>query len=139
MRSPYLHRETLRWNDADLQGVVNNAVYLTLFEQARLGYFGELGAMRGAAFPFLLGSTEVRFVRPARPGMTVDVEARVVRLGGASFDMTYRVEHAGATLAEGRATLVWIDAELRSTPIPDAVRRAVAALEGIAPGPGGRT
>ena len=56
MRTAFVRRETFRWSDADLQQVVNNAVYLTLFEQARFGYFKQLGVLDGDAFPFLLGS-----------------------------------------------------------------------------------
>lgn len=131
MRGPFVHRETLRWSDADLQGVVNNAVFLTLFEQARFAYFAHLGLLNGAAFPFLLGSTSLRFVRPGRPGMAVDIEARVVRLGTKSFDMAYRVSHGGETVADGGATLVWVDEQLRSQPIPDAARRTLAEHEDI--------
>ena len=134
MRGPFVQTENLRWSDADLQGVVNNAVYLTMFEQARLAYFQSLGLMRGVAFPFLLGSTNVRFVRPGRPGMVVDVETRVVRLGTKSFDMAYRVACQGETIADGGATLVWVDESLQSARIPDAARSAIADREQIALG-----
>ncbi|MGA0060284.1 MAG: acyl-CoA thioesterase [Planctomycetota bacterium] len=131
MRGPFVHTETLRWNDADLQGVVNNAVFLTLLEQARFAYFDALGLLRGRAFPFLLGSTNIRFVRPARPGMTVQIEARVTRLGTKSFDMSYRVVAGGETLAEAGATLVWIEESLRSVPIPAAARRLILEHEDL--------
>ena len=130
----YRHRERVRWQDADLQGVVNNAVYLTLFEQSRLGYFTDLGLMRGDAFPFLLGETTVRFEAPLRAGAEVVVEARVSRLGNKSFDMSYRVLCAGAedVAATGRATLVWTDDSLRSKEIPADARARIAAREDIA-------
>jgi len=131
MRGPFVQRETLRWSDADLQGLVNNAVFLTLFEQARFAYFSHLRLLDGSAFPFLLGSTNVRFVRPARPGMTIEVETRVVRLGTKSFDMAYRVAHDGETLADGGATLVWIDRKLQSQAIPDHARRAIVEYEDL--------
>lgn len=131
MRRPFVHRETLRWNDADLQGVVNNAVYMTVVEQARFAYFGGLGLMRGTSFPFLLGTSTIRFVRPARPGMVVDIETAVVRLGTKSFDMTYRISHEGVTLAEAQATLVWVDEDHRSIPIPPDARRVLADREAL--------
>ena len=34
----YVHETVTRWSDEDKQGVLNNAVYLTLFEEARLGF-----------------------------------------------------------------------------------------------------
>jgi acyl-CoA thioester hydrolase len=131
MRGPFVHRETLRWNDADLQGVINNAVYLTLLEQARFAYFQALDLLSGHAFPFLLGSTNIRFVRPARPGDTVDIEARVTRFGTKSFDMSYRVARGEETLAEATATLVWIDDQLQSIPIPEAARNRIRAHEDL--------
>lgn len=131
MREPFVHRETLRWIDADLQGVINNAVYLTLLEQARFAYFGALDLLRGAEFPFLLGSTEVRFLRPARPGRTVDIEARVTRIGTKSFGMSYRISCDSEVLAEASATLVWIGPDLRSTPIPEDARARMAARDGL--------
>jgi acyl-CoA thioesterase FadM len=114
-------------------GVVNNAVFLTLFEQARFGYFHALGVMSGETFPFVLGSTAARFESPGRSGMRVLIAARVVRLGNKSLDMDYVVRSEGATLATGAATLVWVDSQLRSTAIPDSVRAAIAAREGIPP------
>lgn len=134
MVEPFVHEETVRWSDVDLMGVLNNAVWLTFFEQARHAYFGALGLMRGDAFPFVLGSTSVRFLRPGRAGMRIAVRARTVRLGRKSFDMEYTGACGDEILATGTATLVWVDESLRSTPIPDDARAAIAAREGIAPG-----
>jgi Thioesterase-like superfamily len=38
---PFVHRETVRFRDLDGMGHVNNAVYSTYLEQARLAWFGE--------------------------------------------------------------------------------------------------
>lgn len=129
------HRETVRWVDVDAMGVLNNSVYLTLFEQARFAYFAPLGVMRGEAFPFVLGSTAVRFEVPVRAGTELTIAARVTRLGTKSFDMDYTVRAGDLVHARGSATLVWVDAQLRSAPIPPALRATLAAAEGIAPGP----
>ncbi len=135
MAEPFVQEETVRWSDVDAMGVLNNAVYLTFFEQARFGYFRTLSAMSGDAFPFVLGSAAVRFVRPGRAGMRVHILARVVRLGTKSFDMEYIARCGADTLATANSTLVWVDGELRSVQIPAAVRGAIAAREGISPGP----
>ena len=131
MPETFVQEETFRWSDVDAMGVVNNAVFLTLFEQARFGYFGSLGVMSGDYFPFVLGSTSARFESPGRSGMRVRISARVLQLGNKSLDMTYAVHCEGTQLATGTATLVWVDAALASTPIPDTVRAAIAAREGI--------
>jgi acyl-CoA thioester hydrolase len=126
------HCETVRWVDLDAMGVLNNSVYLTLFEQARYAYFAPLEVMRGAAFPFVLGSTAVRFEKPVRGGARLTIAARVARLGTKSLDMDYVVRGVQEVHARGTATLVWVDAELRSAPIPAAVRARISRDEGIA-------
>jgi len=64
----FVARVRSRWSDEDNQGVLNNAVYLTLFEEARHAYFGRLGLLEGNRFPFLLAQSNVRFLRPGRDG-----------------------------------------------------------------------
>lgn len=121
----------VRWSDIDNAGVLNNAVYLTLIEQARFGYFLELALMAQDNFPFLLGETSVRFLQPGRAGMILRVLARVSRLGNKSLDMTYEVRHGDEILATATAALVWVDETLRSAEIPDAARTRIAEFEGI--------
>lgn len=124
-------REVVRWSDVDAQGVLNNALYLTMFEQARLAYFRPLGVLRGECFPFLLVHSELNFRAPARSGDVLEVGTRVVRLGSKSFAMTYTVDCDGRRIADGGATLCWTDAELRPVRIPEDVRAAIRGLEGI--------
>ena len=120
-----------RWSDEDLQAVLNNAVYLTLFEEARQAYFSELGLMDGRAFPFVLAQTNVRFLRPGRGGADVVVELATVRLGTSSFEQAYRVRSAaGEVWCEAEALLVTYDAGTgASVPMADDFRRAIEAFE----------
>lgn len=129
----YSIEQPVRWKDIDAAGILNNAVYLTLVEQARYGYFDELGLLAGHAdFAFVLGETTVRYVAPGRAGMLLVVKARTARLGNKSFDQEYEVWCQGTQLARVTARLVWCDAALASCPIPDEVRTRIAAFEGIA-------
>jgi acyl-CoA thioester hydrolase len=125
----------LRWVDVDSEGVVNNAVYLSLFEQARYDYFARLSALRDGNIAFVLAEATTTFLRPGRLGMGVVTRARVRRLGRTSFDMDFESLGDGETLVRGKATLVWVDKDLRPAPIDAAARRAIAAFEGIAEGP----
>lgn len=125
-------QQPVRWKDIDAAGVLNNAVYLTLVEQARYGYFAELGLLQGPAdFAFLLGETTARYLAPGRAGMLLDIKARTVRLGNKSFDQEYEVWHGSVQLTHITARLVWCDAALKSCMIPGAVRQRIAAYEGI--------
>jgi acyl-CoA thioester hydrolase len=99
-----------RWSDEDRQGVLNNAVYLTLFEEARLQYFLDLGLMPEASFPFLLAQSQLRFVSPGRGGVEVQVQMGTTHLGNSSFEQCYRVHGPDGTIwCEGRALLVCYD------------------------------
>ncbi len=121
-----------RWSDEDNQGVLNNAVYLTLFEEARHVYFGGLELLEANQFPFLLAQTNVRFLAPGRGGVDVIVEAGTVHVGTTSLVQAYRVRDAasGAVWCEAEARLVGWDAARRTKAAwPADFRAAVERFE----------
>lgn len=121
----------LRWVDVDSEGVVNNAVYLSLMEQARFLYFEHLGLLRSSKVPFLLAEATVKFLRPGRLGMKTEVAVRTSELGNTSFQMDYEVRADGQVLASGHAVLVWVDGNLRPQAVPAAVREAITNFEDL--------
>jgi acyl-CoA thioester hydrolase len=135
----FVSEQSIRWVDVDVAGVVNHAVWFSLVEQARFDYVLRLGVASGDVPPFLLAETTARYVRPGRVGMKLVVLVKTTRLGNKSFDMEYELHEGTATtprdgetlLARIRATLVWVDAQLASVPIPAAPRRLLAEFEGI--------
>src|SRR3954470_16383013 len=56
-------------------GHVNNAVYSTYLEQARIGILGDLE-------PFILARVEIDFRAELRAGEQVEVRSRCARVGG---------------------------------------------------------
>ncbi|MDG1050384.1 MAG: thioesterase family protein [Planctomycetota bacterium] len=128
----FVHETVTRWSDDDSQGVLNNAVYLTLFEEARHGFCRAAEVLSDGAFPFLLAQTNVRFVSPGRGGEAVRVELSTVHVGSRSFRQAYRVRSSeGAVWAEGEAALVCYDPEtMQSVEIPTELREALEALKG---------
>ena len=119
-----------RWSDEDSQGVLNNAVSLTLFEEARRALFDELELFDADGnFPFLLASTRADFRSPGRGGVEVDVEISTTHLGRSSFTQAYRIRSLeGVAWTEGTATLVCYDPETReSRPMTDGFRTQLAA------------
>lgn len=129
----FRRRVHTRWSDEDNQNVLNNAIYLTLFEEARLGWARELGLLEGNHFPFLLAQTNVRFVAPGRGGVEVEIELGTTRLGASSFEQAYRVREvaSGQVWAEAEAWLVCYDeATRRSRPMSAQFRGAIEAFEG---------
>lgn len=121
----------LRWVDVDSEGVVNNAVYLSLVEQARFLYFEELGLLQNHRVEFLLAEVTVKYLRPARLGMQTKVAAAVTKLGNTSFQMRYEVQAGEQVLAKAEAALVYVDEVNKPRPIPDAVRETISSFEGL--------
>ena len=119
----------LRWSDFDSAGVVNNSVYLTLMEQARFLYFQHLGFLSDHKVPFVLAEATVKFLRPGRLGMRIEVAARTRSFGHTSFLMDYEVRVANDVLATGQAALVFVDDAMHPRPVPDDVRAAVEQFE----------
>ena len=74
--------------------------------------------------------TGARFLKPSRFGDTVDVNSRIVELGRSSFSVEHSLSNNGEAAVEVREKRVWVarDAEgtLRSAPLPDEVRKALA-------------
>lgn len=133
-RLRFVARVRTRWSDEDNQSVLNNAVYMTLLEEARHGYFERLGLLDEDRFPFLLGQCNVRFLAPGRGGREVEVAAATVELGTSSFRQVYRVQAArgGPVWAEAEAVLVCYDpATGRSRPMDPHFKRAIAEFEGL--------
>jgi acyl-CoA thioester hydrolase len=124
----------LRWADVDSAGVVNNAVFLSLMEQARYLYFQHLGLLTDHAVPFVLAETTVKFERPGRLGMNLEVAARTREIGSTSFQMDFEVRAGDETLVKARAALVFVDEQMRPRKVPPAWRSAIEQFEELQPG-----
>lgn len=127
----------VRFRDLDALGHVNNAVYITYLEMARVSYMKRLGHAQlgedpGRVFPFLLLDVFCRYHSPVVLGERLRVFIRCSRTGKSSFEFEYLVKclEDGRLVASGRSTQVHYDyAAGRTSPLPDWLRRRVAALE----------
>lgn len=87
-----------RFRDTDAMGHINNAVYLSYLELARMEYMKEvLGVTDYNGVDFILARAEIDFKSQAKAGDALTVGARVTALGGASFTMDYRVVQKGTS------------------------------------------
>ena len=121
-----------RWSDEDTQHVLNNAVYSTLFEEARFAYFTKLGLLEDNVFPFLLAQTNVVFLAPGRGGREVEVEVATTHVGTTSCTQLYRVREveSGTVWCEAEARLVGYDGKNRcKAPLSSAFRAAIEKVE----------
>jgi acyl-CoA thioester hydrolase len=127
---PFTVPIVVSFRDLDALGHVNNAVYLTYLEQARIGYGLQLlGGSDVADLTFILAEATVSYLRPAHFGDELLVGVRVSEIGTKSFVMDYGVQRRsdGELIARGRTVQVWYNYQTeRSQPVPNSFRAAVA-------------
>jgi Predicted thioesterase len=122
---PFVHRETVRFSDLDGMGHVNNAVYSTYLEQARLAWFGTDNEL--PLTDVILARTEIDFRSPLQYGETVEIGVRPSRLGTKSFELEHELRVDGRVVAEAKCVLVGYDYERAQTaPIPERWRRRLS-------------
>src|SRR5437763_5599096 len=94
----FVHRETVRFRDLDGMGHVNNAVYSTYLEQARLAWFSRTPLGEADEMPLrdvILARTEIDFRSPLRLGEVVEVGVRPARVGAKSSELEYELRAGG--------------------------------------------
>jgi acyl-CoA thioester hydrolase len=106
---PFVFREDVRFRDLDGMAHVNNAVFLTYMESARIEYLASLGAGSNPQGSLILARMEVDFRSPISMGEHVEVGVRPSRLGTKSFELEYEVRADGRLAAEARSVLVGYD------------------------------
>ena len=126
---PYVHRDTVRFRDLDAWGHVNNAVYLTYCEDARMAYLAHLGLMRSVEeAQMILARAEIDFRSPTRVGEELEIGVRPGRVGSKSFVLEYEVRTPDRLVAESRSVLVAYDYQrAQAVEIPDEWRSRLAA------------
>lgn len=124
---------TTRWEDEDIYGHVNNVVYYSFFDTAVNGLLIESSGtdIRNLDAVGLVAETQCEFLRELRFPGDVQAGIAVSKLGTSSI--VYRLGlfqgDSDEPAAIGRFVHVYVDATTREvTPIPDAIRRAVAPL-----------
>ena len=133
----YYHPIEVRYGDLDPQGHVNNASYLTYFEQARIAYIAHLGLWTSNSFidiGIILADAHLNFRKPVVFGQPVRVGVRVAHLGTKSLRMEYSLQDSAenAELANGSTILVTFDYPTGQTiPIPENWRSAITAFENL--------
>jgi acyl-CoA thioester hydrolase len=125
----FVHREAVRFRDLDGMGHVNNAVFMTYMETARLNYFRSLGLGDNPLERMILARAEVDFRSPIELGEQVEVGVRTGRIGTKSFDLHQEIRADGRLAAEGKFVLVAYDYTTnRSQEIPEGWRDVLAGV-----------
>ena len=136
MTDAFRHRTTLqvRFRDIDAFGHVNNAVFFSYVELARIRYLLEV-LQPGEPIqrlPLILARVELDFRSPIAFGEDVVVETRVDRIGRTSFEMSHRMTAGpdGRLVGDVQTVLVTYDYQVaRPIPVPDEWRERFGAQE----------
>ncbi|MEO6577424.1 MAG: thioesterase family protein [Candidatus Limnocylindria bacterium] len=137
MTDEYRHRTRVqvRFRDVDAFGHVNNAVFLSYIELARIRYL--LDVLHPDEpfdrLPLILARVELDYRSPIAFGDEVEVDTRVDRIGRTSFAMSHRMTAGPDARLAGdvQTVLVAYDYQAaRPIPVPDAWRARIADHEG---------
>ena len=131
----------VRFADTDAMGHVNNAVYLTYCEMARIRYWtdvtGEpIAPGHEGAESLILAEARITYRAPVFHGERVTVETRATRLGRSSFVLEHRLtaqlaDAAPRLVATSESVMVRYDyASVRPTPLGPAFVAAIERYEG---------
>ena len=78
---------TIRFSDIDAVGHVNNATYLTYFEEARFSYWREAIDWKFSDHGVIVGRSEVNYLKPIMLHDKIACYVRTTRIGNSSFDI----------------------------------------------------
>ncbi len=126
-------RVEARSYEIDAYGHLNQAVSLQWFEHGRLVYLRERGLTYDSipedhGVHIMVIHQDVTYHVQIRSGDEFDVTSRIARFGRSSFTWEHELlpvgggEHA----TTGRVTMVCVGPDGKSTPLPEAVRTAMA-------------
>lgn len=133
----YYHPITIRYADLDPQGHVNNAVYMTYLESARLGYYEAAGIWdpgSGEPTGLVVARAEIEYLEPIYMGQSIQVGVRLESLGTSSLTFIFQIEATpgGRPMARGKTVMVAFDSRKnKKHPIPPEKREKLIRFEGM--------
>ena len=130
---PYRISIEVPFRDLDAMGHVNNAVYFSYLETARIKYLVDLLAATSLHdLPVIMAEATCTFKAPAFFGEQLTVGAGISRFGTKSFDMVYRVTAGdGRLIALAKTVQVMYDYSAAQTIVmPEAFKAKILAFQG---------
>ncbi|MFB6103757.1 MAG: acyl-CoA thioesterase [Halobacteriaceae archaeon] len=120
----------LRFQDLDAAGHLNNAVYVTVIEEARVAYLEDVLDLSLREMTIVVAALSVEFQAPVTDADVLTVETTVTSVGESSFEMAYELLHHDTVVATAETVQVTIDPGTRDpVPIPEAWRTGIRAHE----------
>lgn len=128
----------IRWGDMDAMRHVNNAVYLTYFEEARIYYFGDALQLNPSEIRFILASVHIDYLKPMIFPNPAFIYTRISKFGIKSMEMhhlvTSIVNGNEELSAKGYSVLVSFDYKTNQTVLtPESLKEKIRDYEIIKP------
>ena len=121
-------RIQVRFSDLDLMGHVNNSVYLSYFEMARVDYFAKILGLGWDwnSQGIILVRNEIDYIYPIilhqKPLIYINLES----IGNKSFTLSYEIKVDDKIVTKGKSVMVSFDSvQSKSTLIPEVMRKAL--------------
>ncbi|HIE24409.1 MAG TPA: acyl-CoA thioesterase [Anaerolineales bacterium] len=132
----FFHPVEVRYGDLDPQGHLNNAKYLTYFEQARVAYLINLELFEKTLsfleIGMIIADIHIVFYKPVLWETPVKVGAAITKIGNKSFIFSQNIIHAetGEVFADGEVIMVAFDYHNQETiSLPAEWRKKIARFE----------
>ena len=124
----------VRFRDLDARNHVNNAVYFTYMEEARIKYLQKIGLLDDSVSDtsMIVAEATCTYKAPIESGQTILVRVRIAQLKNSSFIFEYSLDDAETSrvMATARSVQVCYDyARGTSVPIPDHWRERIERFE----------
>lgn len=132
-KCPHEIRHTVTFGELDMLQHVNNVVYFTYMENARIAYFFEaMGTHSLTDLSLILAHATCDYKSPAYFGEKLIIGTGVSRLGNKSFDLYHRIEtEDGRLVAIGNTVQIFFDyASGKTVILPEKFKEAVKTLQG---------
>jgi acyl-CoA thioester hydrolase len=131
------HDIRVRFADTDLQAIVFNANYLTYYDVAWTEYFRAVGFewkdLLALGVDTVLARTTMEFKSPAKFDEILEVHTRVSKIGITSLTFEFAIYPQGEDRLINSANSLYVCVDpktLKSTPVPDLLRRRISEFEG---------
>lgn len=107
----------IRFSDCDMLGHVNNAVYVTYFENARVYYLRELLGKdwNWNQYSMLVKKNEVEYFRPLLLNEDAEIFIKTDYIGNKSFTVSYELKVNEQVYTSGKTVLVCYDLKQNCT------------------------
>lgn len=115
--------------ETDYQGIVNNTEFIRFLERVRYALSKKLGfsfkQVRSAKLWTVMAHVEINYISPGRFEDIMLGKGWVEKVGKSSVTLGYEFKLKGAKrlIADAQQVLVFVNQQLKPTPIPPAIRK----------------